>query len=58
VARSLVMRILTYVPSNRSVIVEFAKRYRAGPWFADMLTEWAVKSRVRRRMVRQQRMRW
>jgi hypothetical protein len=52
------MQVLIYVRSNRGAIIDDAKRYRADLWFADTLAESAVRSSVRKRMVREQQMHW
>jgi hypothetical protein len=54
---SLGTRLLTYVRSNRSAIIDYAKRYRAGLRIAMTLAESAVNSLVGNRMVKKQQMR-
>ena len=55
---SLGAQLLTYVRSNRSAIVNYGKRYRAGLRVATTLAESAVNSLVGKRMVKKQQMRW
>ncbi len=55
---SLGTQLLTYVRSNRSAIIDYAKRYRAGLRVATTLAESAVNSLVGKRMVKKQQMRW
>ncbi|PDT50043.1 MULTISPECIES: hypothetical protein [Sinorhizobium] len=55
---SLGTQLLTYVRSNRSAIIDYAKRYRAGFRVATTLAESAVNSPVGKRMVKKQKMRW
>lgn len=54
---SLGVQLLTYVRSNRSAIVNYGKRYRAGLRVATTLAESAVNSLVGKRMVKKQQMR-
>lgn len=56
--RNLGVQLLTYVRSNRSAIVNYGKRYRAGLRVATTLAESAVNSLVGKRMVKKQQMRW
>jgi hypothetical protein len=56
--RSLGAQLLTYVVSNRSAIINYGKRYRAGFRVASTLAEGAVNSIVGRRMAKSQQMRW
>lgn len=56
--RNLGVQLLTYVRSNRSAIVNYGKRYRAGMRVATTLAESAVNSLVGKRMVKKQQMRW
>jgi len=55
---SLGLQLLTYIRSNRSAIVNYGKRYRAGLRVATTLAESAVNSLVGKRMVKKQQMRW
>ena len=55
---SLGVQLLTYVRSNRSAIVNYGKRYRAGLRVATTLAESGVNSLVAKRMVKKQQMRW
>lgn len=55
---SLGAQLLTYVRSNRSAIVNYGRRYRAGLRVATTLAESAVNSMVAKRMVKKQQMRW
>ncbi|MER8950031.1 Tn3 family transposase [Mesorhizobium sp. M0809] len=55
---SLGAQLLTYVRSNRGAIVYYGKRCRAGLRVATTLTESAVNSVLRKRMVKKQQMRW
>jgi hypothetical protein len=56
--RSLGAQLLTYIASNRSAIINYGKRYRAGLRVASTLAESAVNSLVGKRMVKSQQMRW
>jgi len=56
--RSLGAQLLTYIDSNRSAIVNYGKRYRAGLRVASTLAESAVNSIVGKRMAKSQQMRW
>ena len=56
--RALAEQLLTYVVSNRSGIVDYGKRYRAGLRVASTLGESAVNSLVGKRMANCQQMRW
>jgi hypothetical protein len=56
--RSLGAQLLTYVVSNRSAIINYGKRYRAGFRVASTLAEGAVNSIVGKRMAKSQQMRW
>jgi hypothetical protein len=56
--RNLGVQLLTYVRSNRSAIINYGKRYRAGLRVATTLAESAVNSLVGKRMVKKQQMRW
>ena len=56
--RSLGAQLLTYVASNRSAIINYGKRYRAGLRVASTLAESAVNSIVGKRMAKSQQMRW
>jgi len=56
--RNLGVQLLTYVRSNRSAIINYGKRYRAGLRVATALAESAVNSLVGKRMVKKQQMRW
>jgi hypothetical protein len=56
--RNLGAQLLTYVVSNRSAIINYGKRYRAGFRVASTLAEGAVNSIVRKRMGKTQQMRW
>lgn len=49
---------MTYIASNRSAIINYGKRYRAGLRVASTLAESAVNSLVGKRMVKSQQMRW
>lgn len=51
-------QLLTYIRSNRSAIVNYGLRYRAGLRVATTLAESAVNSLVGKRMVKKQQMRW
>ncbi|MBV7522568.1 hypothetical protein [Ensifer sp. ENS12] len=55
---SLGSQLLTYIRSNRSAIINYGKRYRAGFRVATTLAESAVNSLVGKRMVKKQQMRW
>lgn len=56
--RSLGAQLLIYVVSNRSAIINYGKRYRAGFRVASTLAEGAVNSIVGERMAKSQQMRW
>ena len=56
--RSLGAQLLTYVASNRSAIINYGKRYRAGLRVASTLAESAVNSIVGKRLAKSQQMRW
>jgi hypothetical protein len=56
--RSLAAQLLTYVVSNRSAIINYGKRYKAGFRVASTLAEGAVNSIVGKRMAKSQQMRW
>jgi len=56
--RSLGAQLLTYIDSNRSAIINYGKRYRAGLRVASTLAESAVNSIVGKRMAKSQQMRW
>ena len=56
--RSLGAQLLTYIDSNRSAIVNYGKRYRAGLRVASTLAESAVNSIVGKRIAKSQQMRW
>jgi len=56
--RSLGAQLLTYVVSNRSAIINYGKRYRAGLRVASTLAESAVNSLVGKRMAKSQQMSW
>ena len=56
--RSLGAQLLTYIESNRSAIINYGKRYRAGLRVASTLAESAVNSIVGKRMAKSQQMRW
>jgi hypothetical protein len=55
--RSLGAQLLTYIDSNRSAIINYGKRYRAGLRVASTLAESAVNSIVGKRMAKSQQMR-
>ncbi|MBV9907808.1 MAG: ISKra4 family transposase [Hyphomicrobiales bacterium] len=55
--RNLGAQLLTYVVSNRSAIINYGKRYRAGFRVASTLAESAVNSVVGKRMAKSQQMR-
>jgi len=55
---SLGAQLLTYIRSNRSAIINYGKRYRAGLRVATPLAESAVNSLVGKRMIKKQQMRW
>ncbi len=55
---SLGVQLLTYVRSNRSAIVNYGRRHRAGLRVATTLAESAVNSLVGKRMAKKQQMRW
>jgi len=56
--RSLGAQLFTYVVSNRSAIINYGKRYRAGLRVASTLAESAVNSLVGKRMAKNQQMSW
>ena len=56
--RSLGAQLLTYVVSNRSAIINYGKRYRAGLRVASTLAESAVNSLVGKRVAKSQQMSW
>ena len=56
--RSLGAQLLTYVASNRSAIINYGKRYRAGLRVASTLAESAVNSIVGKRLAKSQQTRW
>ena len=56
--RSLGAQLLTYIASNRSAIINYGKRYKAGFRVASTLAEGAVNSIVGKRMAKSQQMRW
>ena len=56
--RTLGAQLLTYIASNRSAIINYGKRYRAGLRVASTLAESAVNSLVGKRMAKSQQMRW
>ena len=56
--RSLGAQLLTYVASNRSAIINYSKRCRAGLRVASTLAESAVNSIVGKRLAKSQQMRW
>jgi hypothetical protein len=56
--RSLGAQLLTYIASNRSAIINYGKRYRAGLRVASTLAESAVNSLVGKHMAKGQQMRW
>jgi len=56
--RSLGAQLLTYIDSNRSAIINYGKRYRAGLRVVSTLAESAVNSIVGKRMAKSQQMRW
>jgi hypothetical protein len=56
--RNLCAQLLTYVVSNRTAIINYGRRYRAGFRVASPLAEGAVNSIVGRRMADNQQMRW
>ena len=56
--RNLGAQLLTYVISNRSAIINYGKRYRAGLRVASTLAEGAVNSIVGKRTAKSQQMRW
>jgi hypothetical protein len=55
---SLGQQLLTYIRSNRSALVDYRARYRAGRRISTSLAESAVNSLVAKRMVKGQQMRW
>jgi hypothetical protein len=55
---SLGSQLLTYVRTNRSAVVNYGKRYRAGLRVATTLAESVVNSLVGKRMVKRQQMQW
>lgn len=55
---SLGQQLLTYIRSNRSSLVDYGARYRAGRRISTSLVESAVNSLVAKRMVKNQQMRW
>jgi len=56
--RSLGGQLLTYIASNRSAIINYGKRYKAGLRVASTLAESAVNSIVAKRIAKSQQMRW
>jgi hypothetical protein len=55
---SLGQQLLTYIRSNRTALVDYGARYRAGRRVSTSLAESAVNSLVAKRMVQSQQMRW
>ena len=55
---SLGQQLLTYIRSNRTALVDYGARYRAGRRVSTSLAESAVNSLVAKRMVKNQQMRW
>jgi hypothetical protein len=55
---SLGQQLLTYIRSNRTALVDYGARYRAGRRISTSLAESAVNSLVAKRMVKSQQMRW
>jgi hypothetical protein len=55
---SLGQQLLTYIRSNRTALVDYGARYRAGRRVSTSLAESAVNSLVSKRMVKNQQMRW
>ena len=55
---SLGQQLLTYIRSNRTALVDYGARYRAGRRISTSLAESAVNSLVAKRMVKNQQMRW
>ena len=51
-------QLLTYIRFNRSGVVNYGVRYRAGHRVSTSLAESAVNSLVAKRMVKNQQMRW
>lgn len=51
-------QLLTYIRSNRNVIVNYGKRYRSGLRVATTLAESAVNSLIAKHMVKKQQKRW
>ena len=51
-------QLLTYIRSNRTALVDYGARYRAGRRISTSLAESAVNSLVAKRMVKSQQMRW
>jgi hypothetical protein len=56
--RSLGAQLLTYIDANRSAIITYGKRYRAGLRVASTLAESAVNSIVGKRVAKSQQIRW
>jgi hypothetical protein len=54
---SLGQQLLTYIRSNRTALVDYGARYRAGRRVSTSLAESAVNSLVAKRMVKNQQMR-
>ena len=55
---SLGQQLLTYIRSNRTALVDYGARYRAGRRISTSLAKSAVNSLVAKRMVKSQQMRW
>ena len=55
---SLGQQLLTCIRSNRTVLVDYGARHRAGRRVSTSLAESAVNSLVAKRMVKNQQMRW
>jgi hypothetical protein len=55
---SLGQQLLTYIRSNRTALVDYGARYRAGRRVSTSLAESAVNSLVAKRMVNSRQMRW
>ena len=55
---SLGQQLLTYIRSNRSALVDYGAKYRAGRRISTSLAESAINSLAAKRMVKNQQMRW
>ena len=55
---SLGQQLLTYIRPNRTALVDYGARYRAGRRVSTSLAESAVNSLIAKRMVKSQHMRW